>query len=101
MVTRPEEPLNDNADPYLPALDQVAPEIVPVLPLPEASLTVLPDPSSKAYAATRPEGALVDALVSRSATSVAAPARPATRTTWRTIGRRRLAVMPPTQPSAR
>ena len=48
IVTRLEEPLNDNADPYLPALDQVAPEIVPPLPLPEASLTVVPDPSSKA-----------------------------------------------------
>jgi hypothetical protein len=48
IVTRLEEPLNDNAEPYLPALDQVAPAIVPPLPLPEASVTVVPEPSSKA-----------------------------------------------------
>ena len=36
-VTRALEPLNDNAPPYLPALAQVAPEIVPVFPFPDAS----------------------------------------------------------------
>ena len=48
-------PLNCNASPYLPDVDHVAPEIVPLLSFPEASVTVVPDPSSNAYAATRPE----------------------------------------------
>src|SRR5262245_8915953 len=41
--------------PYLPAT-QVAPVIVPVLPFPEASTTDVPEPASKVYAATRPDG---------------------------------------------
>ena len=50
-------PLNESASPNLPAVDQVAPEIVPVLPFPDASETVVPEPSSNPYAATSPEGA--------------------------------------------
>src|ERR1043165_4616020 len=45
-------PLNESALPYLPAVVQVALTTVPVFPLPEASATVLPVPSVKAYAAT-------------------------------------------------
>src|SRR5205809_8027754 len=52
-VTQLLVPLNDRALPYLPPAAQVAPEIVPVFPLPEASATVEPVPSSKLYAATR------------------------------------------------
>src|SRR5258706_6187860 len=47
-------PLNTSALPNLPAVVQVAPLIVPVLPLPERSATVVPAPSLKVYAATRP-----------------------------------------------
>src|SRR5690348_11207213 len=54
MVTMEEVPLKDRASPYLPAVDQVALLIVPLLPLPDLSVTVVPVPSSKAYAATSP-----------------------------------------------
>jgi hypothetical protein len=47
--------LNDNAPPYLPDVDHVVFETVPLLPFPDASVTVVPDPSSNAYAATRPD----------------------------------------------
>src|SRR5581483_9236999 len=45
-------PLKKSALPNRPAAVQVAPVIVPVFPLPEASDTVVPLPSSKPYAAT-------------------------------------------------
>src|SRR5579872_2082746 len=54
MVTRAVVPLKTRALPYLPVAVQVAFEIVPVLPLPEASVTVVPEPSSKEYAPTSP-----------------------------------------------
>ena len=50
-------PLNCSALPYLPAVAQVAFVIVPLLPFPDASVTVVPDPSSNPYAATSPDGA--------------------------------------------
>ena len=56
-VTSALVPLNCSALPYLPVAAQVAPVIVPVLPFPDASATVVPEPSSKPYAATRPVGA--------------------------------------------
>jgi hypothetical protein len=46
--------LKESALPYFPAAVQVAPEIVPVLPFPDASLMVGPEPSSKEYAAVSP-----------------------------------------------
>src|SRR4051812_14998640 len=52
-VTRAVVPLNDSAPPDLPAAVHVAPVIVPVLPFPDASLTVVPVPSLNAYAATK------------------------------------------------
>src|SRR5271155_5204960 len=55
-------PLKDRAPPYLPLVVQVALTIVPVLPFPETSLTVVPDPALKSYAATSP-GVPVEALV--------------------------------------
>src|SRR5215469_3804046 len=49
-------PSNKRAPPNLPAAIQVAPEMKPVLPLPEKSVTVAPEPSLKLYAATSPVG---------------------------------------------
>ena len=57
IVTSALVPLNCNALPNLPDVDQVAFVIVPLLPFPDASATVVPDPSSNPYAATRPDGA--------------------------------------------
>ena len=53
-VTRELDPLKLSAPPYLPVATQVAFAIVPLLPFPDASATVDPDPSSNAYAATSP-----------------------------------------------
>jgi hypothetical protein len=47
MLTRALVPLKESAFPYLPLVVQVAPLIVPVLALPDASTTVVPEPSSK------------------------------------------------------
>src|SRR6516164_1187773 len=57
IVTSELVPLNCSAPPYLPDVTQVAFVIVPLFPLPDASLTVVPEPSSNAYAATSPLGA--------------------------------------------
>src|SRR5262249_42234895 len=54
MFTRLEGPLNVRAWPYFPARVQVAPDTVPVLPLPDLSFRVVPVPSLKLYAATSP-----------------------------------------------
>ena len=54
MVTNEFVPLNDSALPYLPAVVQVAFVIVPVLPFPDASGTVVPVPWLNEYDATRP-----------------------------------------------
>ena len=51
-VTQSLTPSNDSALPYLPLVVQVAPEIVPLFPLPEVSASVEPLPASKLYAAT-------------------------------------------------
>src|ERR1043165_6316791 len=51
--TRAVVPLNDSALPYFPDAVHVALTIEPVLPLPDRSVTDVPDPSLKAYAATR------------------------------------------------
>ena len=56
-LTRALVPLKKRALPNLPAVDQVAFESVPVLPLPDRSAVVVPLPSSNPYAATRPVGA--------------------------------------------
>jgi hypothetical protein len=53
-VTTAFVPLNTSALPNFPAVVHVAPLIVPVLLLPEASATVVPAPSAKLYAATSP-----------------------------------------------
>ena len=45
-LTTLELPLNESAPPYWPAVDQVAPVIVPVFALPDASAAVAPLPSS-------------------------------------------------------
>src|SRR5712691_9493563 len=54
IVTRLDVPLNESAPPKRPALDQDVVATVPALPVPEASATVVPLPSSNEYAATRP-----------------------------------------------
>jgi hypothetical protein len=46
MVTQLEEPSKDRAPPDFPAV-HAAPRIVPVLPFPDSSATVEPDPPSK------------------------------------------------------
>src|SRR5215471_2610002 len=53
IVTRAFEPLNESALPYFPADVHVAFEIVPLLPWPDRSVTVVPEPSLKPKAATR------------------------------------------------
>src|SRR6266496_2792291 len=50
-------PLKLSAEPNLPLVVQVAPEIVPLFPLPDRSGSEVPDPWSKLYAATSPAGA--------------------------------------------
>src|SRR5262245_17662765 len=47
-------PLNTSALPNLPDVVQVAPLMVPLFPLPERSVTLVPAPSLKLYAATSP-----------------------------------------------
>src|SRR5689334_11200090 len=54
IVTRLDVPLNESAEPNLPAAVQVAPSSVPLFPLPEASPAEVPPFSSNEYAATRP-----------------------------------------------
>ena len=53
IVTFALVPLKTSAPPNLPAVVHVAPLIVPVLLWPEASVTVVPLPSLKLYAATK------------------------------------------------
>src|SRR5437773_12041269 len=53
-MTRLVEPLKASAPPKRPAVVQVAPETVAVLPLPEASGAVVPAPWLKEYAARGP-----------------------------------------------
>jgi hypothetical protein len=53
MVTKALVPLKVNAFPYLPEVVHVAALIVPSFPLPDASFTTVPLPSSNPYAATR------------------------------------------------
>src|SRR5258706_1027000 len=53
-VTSALDPLNTSAPPSRPAVVHVALLVVPLLPLPDASLADVPLPSSNEYAATRP-----------------------------------------------
>src|SRR5919109_3369775 len=55
-------PSNRTAEPNRPRDVQVAPEIVPVLPLPDASAALLPEPASNPYAATRPTARSIPSL---------------------------------------
>src|SRR5262245_54912479 len=56
-VTSAFVPLNVSAPPFLPdAVQVVPPLVVPRFALPDESLTVVPEPSLNAYAATRPVG---------------------------------------------
>src|SRR5262245_53401167 len=55
-------PLKLKAPPYLPLVLQVAFAIVPLLPLPDRSGRLVPEPWSKEYAATRPTGGAVETV---------------------------------------
>ena len=61
IVTKAFEPLNTSALPYLPEAVQVALVVLPLLPVPEESVTVVPAPSLNEYAATNP--VIVDVVV--------------------------------------
>ena len=61
-VTRSLTPSNDSARPKRPAVERVAPEIVPVFELPDESVTVVPVVSSKPQAPTRPVGSTAGLL---------------------------------------
>src|SRR4029079_14936947 len=72
------------AAPNFALVDQVAPlTSVPLLPLPELCAAEVPDPSSKEYAATRPEHC---ATASEQAQRNTAD-RPSCMTGWRKTGR--------------
>jgi hypothetical protein len=62
-------PLKLIAPPYLP-VPHVAFAAVPLFPLPDESATLVPDPASNEYAATRP-GVAADAGVAANATAAA------------------------------
>jgi hypothetical protein len=62
-LTTAELPLNDSAPPYLPAAVQVAFAMLPAFPDPDASATVVPLPSLKAYAATIGHALIVAVVV--------------------------------------
>src|ERR1700674_3674685 len=64
-------PLKDSALPNRPPAAHVAPETVPVLPLPDRSVTLEPLPSSNEYAATRPGGVLLGGVAPPSAKAAA------------------------------
>ena len=53
-VTQSFTPSNVRADPNFPAVERVAPEIVPLFPRPEPSVTAVPLVSSKPQAPTGP-----------------------------------------------
>ena len=53
-VTEAFVPLKESALPNLPAVDQVVFDVVPLLPLPDRSATLVPLPSSKPHAPVRP-----------------------------------------------
>ena len=59
--TQSSMPSNESACPKRPAV-QMAPEIVPVLPLPEMSVAVVPLPSLNPYAATSPPRGATDTV---------------------------------------
>src|SRR5262249_10112981 len=78
---------NCNAPPYLPAVLHVVFETVPLLPFPDASVTVEPEPSSNPYAATKAAGlALAASAFCISAAGLLAPAS----TIWQWRGVRHL-----------
>ncbi len=72
-VTRELLPLKLSAWPYFPVAAHVVFAVVPVLPLPDASATVVPDPSSNPYAATRPGVAEVPMGTTTRPANTAAP----------------------------
>jgi hypothetical protein len=89
-VTLADVPLNDNAAPNFPDADQVALPTDPSLPFPDASATVVPDPSLNENAATNPGDAAL--IVSAPQSSTNADARTRGTTSRRgTDGRGRLA----------
>jgi len=80
IVTTELVPLNESAAAVLPAVVHVVPDTVPVLPLPDRSLTVVPVPSLNEYAATRPVWAPADPAPNPSIRTRPTAARAARRT---------------------
>src|SRR6185312_6751600 len=70
MLTLLDVPLNERAEPNLPAADHVAFTSVPLLADPDLSAAVVPAPSSKLYAATRPAGGGAPPLLTVTFTAV-------------------------------
>ena len=60
-VTTELVPLKLNAPPNFPAVLHVAFATVPLFPFPDASVTVVPEPSSNPYAATKADGSALAA----------------------------------------
>src|SRR2546423_13382623 len=73
-VTQALVPLKDRALPNLPVAAQVALARAPVRPCPEASAALVPAPSLKPYAATRPVGAALATVTVTLAAVVRCPA---------------------------
>ena len=77
-VTQSLIPSKVRADPILPAVVRVAPEIVPLLPRPEASVAAGPLASSKPQAPTGPvPGGVTGLTVNVTATVLGEPVAPA------------------------
>src|SRR5438128_8282229 len=69
-------PSNDSAAPNFPAASHVVLAVVPLLPLPEASPTVVPAASLNPYAATRPDPGGGGAFATVTVTAAEVPVLP-------------------------
>src|SRR5918996_3067462 len=73
-VTHAFVPLNESAPLNLPPVTQVAPESVPVLPRPDWSPAVVPEPSSNAHAPTSPTEPVFETVTGTATEVVVLPA---------------------------
>src|SRR5262245_13764031 len=74
IVTQSFTPSNDNVPPYRPAAVQVAPDTVPLFPVPDMSAVVAPDPSLNPRASTSPVETVLLMVTGTPADVVALPA---------------------------
>src|SRR6266536_121892 len=63
--TELELPLKASAFPYLPAVVQLAPTMLPLIPFPDPSVATAPMPSLRPYAATMPLSGVALAIVEK------------------------------------